>query len=241
MNIAIGLYGHFRTFPIAISSWEPFYKKYNPDVFVHSWSTIGYKSSESPIGTISQNEEHSSINEDSFYNILGHHIQNIVIEDYELYKDTFNKDITPIVEYQSTCPREHRGINVHGRYAQAYKVEQADKLRQQSNKHYDIVILTRPDIVIGNPTIELNIMNDDYFAIDINGPRMVNDLIRYSSASTMTIASSLYTHYHIMFNRGVSNGDLHTCFDTHGMLYSFLAEYNGLNIIPTNISVTMKR
>lgn len=229
MKLAICLYGHIRSFDRAIDSWKSFYDTFDPDIYVHTWSTIDDRSN-------------ISITPDRFESKLGSRLKSIVIDDYSQFEPRFKDELEWVAEYQRQSPSAHHGIELIRRYSQTYKVECADKLRRESGIDYDGVILTRPDVSL-NPWTEFTIPSDNEVAIAIQyeAQRCVWDLIRYGSSDVMTRVSGMYTAHGDIVRAGMANNDPHVCFDIHGMLYSYIVDHLKLSMVVPDLSVSIVR
>ena len=243
MKIAICLYGHHRSFSRAIESWIPFYTEYNPDVFIHTWDTIGFKTADTRPDLDASPYVRGAISDDATPVTMGSFDQiskwtkNIVIESYEDRYTDFVQMASVIHEYQQTVS-VHHSINVHSKYAQAYTSFQAHQL--SSIDTYDIIISTRPDAKLTSYTDFFDIGSNTLYS-DLYQPNLIYGLVRYGTQDVMNKTLNFYNDYLSVFETGKTTNRPELCFDVHPMVSYYTLEHNNFLLTDAKIRAAILR
>ena len=178
--------GHIRNFEDCKSSFvNSIVKKYNPDIFIHTWSEYGYGRNGSPTNPINE-ETKLAIERNKKYGMSSNteflrgtskidiglfsdmNVKDVAVEDYE--------DIEPEILELSSSIVNKWDIDYPPIYFFFKKIKLCNELVRNSGNEYDIIVRTRPDILYNSVTFEKDtnifytqqpnhIMCDIYFSI----------------------------------------------------------------------------
>lgn len=201
MKVAICISGHVRNFEDCKSSFvSSIVEKYNPDIFVHTWSEYGYGRNGSPTNPINE-ETKLAIEKNKKYGLAsnteflretpkidmslfsGIDIKDIVVEDYN--------DVEPEILKLSEKIVNKWDIDYPPNFISSLrKIKLCNELVKNSGNEYDIVVRTRPDIFYGNVVFEEN--SDIFYTPLAQSYHAVSDIFFYSSPKIMDIFCSFY-------------------------------------------------
>ena len=201
MKVAICMSGHVRNFEDCKSSFvSSIVEKYNPDIFVHTWSEYGYGRNGSPTNPINE-ETKLSIEKNKKYGLAsnteflrgtpkidmslfsGIDIEDIVVEDYN--------DVEPEILKLSEKIVNKWDIDYPPNFISSLrKIKLCNELVKNSGNEYDIVVRTRPDILYQNVVFEEN--GDIFYTPLAQSYHAVSDIFFYSSPKLMDTFCSFY-------------------------------------------------
>ena len=201
MKVAICMSGHIRNFEDCKSSFvNSIVKKYNPDIFIHTWSEYGYGRNGSPTNPINE-ETKLAIERNKKYGMSSNteflrgtskidiglfsdmNVKDVVVEDYE--------DIEPeILELSSSIVNKWDIDYPPNFISSLRKIKLCNELVRNSGNEYDIIVRTRPDILYNSVTFEKD-TNIFYTPTD-QSYHAVSDIFFYSSPQIMNTFCSFY-------------------------------------------------
>jgi hypothetical protein len=154
MRVALCISGHLRSYTKTLPSIiTNLIKKYNPDIFISTWSSPGFWSNNKSVYGVSNR---CKIFDKKDFDKIKTLLKPKEFEIEELTEDLalrFIKEADHIISTRPQPPKYRWGKkqNIIGMY---YKINKCNELKKKyENKHnfkYDLVIRTRPDIIINN-------------------------------------------------------------------------------------------
>src|SRR3989344_6274784 len=214
MKTALCISGHLREYKKCFPTIKKFIiDKYNPDIFISSWSVKGYWTKNDDKG-INEGEKIDIYDLVSLYNpkIIDIEIFN------ENIQDIFMKNANSILENNPRL-RWGRKQNIIGMY---YKIARCNNLRIkyeiETNIKYDLIIRIRPDIFIKD--ISNILISDNTFYISSQDNGLLRDSLFMGSPIVMDKICSLITYLKEIYNK------TNCLFDPHDLLYNFIKYFN---------------
>lgn len=191
MKIALLLSGHTRSFETTYPIFkEVLFDKYDVDVFFTTWETVGWWSADS-VTHFNPNKDFIEVNRiKELYNPVVLDIQNY----FGFYEDHFKKESSKY-EWLLTDKR----VRLLNPYSSYYKMQRVITIFQDyvslMQKTYDVVIRTRPDILLGGLNVESpedHIIIDGSKGIDNRG---VGDMLQMGRQHHILKLNNLFTDY----------------------------------------------
>lgn len=156
MKIALCLRGHMRTFDRCHSYIQEIKKNHDLDIYIHTWDDLGYLKLDTPefspenVGTINLNS--GKINIDLIRDI--YNPVKIAVDNYEYHRETFEDMASKFVPWYNEIKHDPTvgAPRMHSFMSQLYKEQAVIKMKSAyAKKHsiqYDLVIATRPDVLL---------------------------------------------------------------------------------------------
>ena len=173
MKIAVCLSGHYRTHDTTfLNSYKKLYSKYDCDVFLHTWNINGsrinyqgvYRNDEDAMEDLTPLIWTSKQLKQKF------NFKEVVLEDYKQPHQKFLNDSKLVREKRNNIQalKNRRVVHLYSMWYKALKCYQMMELyAKQTNTKYDIVIKTRPDLLLFDPTIQTTPVNEHLPPFDI--------------------------------------------------------------------------
>ncbi len=148
MNVAIVLSGHMRCWNQVFPNFkEHFIDRYNPDIFIHTWSDEGWWVPQE--GALGVHEKSDMLDVEAVREAYKP-IQ-MVVEDFSDYEPVFAERVKTFTNFY------HRPRNIVSMF---YKMGACVNLLEEhilkTGKKYDLVIRMRPDMILHEPMPELD-------------------------------------------------------------------------------------
>lgn len=240
-KIALCFSGHARTFYFTKQFWQHhLLSKYEVDVFIHLWDTVGPRSfgpnrteySPEPRTDYDSGILHSdSIEITDIINTWNP--KSIVSERYEDMHDAFVNGVQPILN-----ERDRRGIPAGFEHhhplsvrSMLYKRFKCNELKQQveieSGKKYDLVIQTRPDVAITSEL--LSIVENDTSVLYFHNCRSttpdpeINDYGCVGTSENVDTWCNLYNKVDELFDKLKHDDNFFKFLNPHKMYVQYLA------------------
>jgi len=259
MKVALCLSGHVRTYYFTKQFWDEnlFGRGLNVDVFMHIWDTIGPRSfghnrtehyPEPRLDLDSGILESPAINLDHVQHVWNP--TSIAVENYDDKHQTFVDQITPILE-----ERDRRGIAAGFEHhhplsvrSMLYKRYKCDSLLQEykrtNNVKYDLVIHTRPDVVLTQPLLNEVTNNNDtlYFhnCRSVTPDPEINDFGCMGPEQQGNIWCDLYNRIDTLFDRIKNEDNFFLFLNPHKMYVQYLKSQN-INYKETDLGLSIVR
>lgn len=186
MKIALCLSGHLRTFEQTQNSLSQFIlKKYNPDIFIHTWDKLGFACNYK-----SDRFLHDTSNKLSQIERL-YRPKKIIVESSKFIEQLK-------LEADEYAPHlKHAPKHVGHMASMFYKIYACNELRKnfelENNCKYDCIIRSRPDLMFSKqlylPNLEDNAVWIPQF---ISGDGWYTDQFAVANSDSMDLYSSLY-------------------------------------------------
>jgi hypothetical protein len=244
MKIALCLSGHMRTHVWAHQFWQKnLLSLYDVDVFIHTWDTVGprsfgkYSTEHNPVPREDYNSGILSSPEINISEVISTwNPKQFVVDAYADFHDTFQKQIVPILN-----ERDRRGIPAGFEHhhplsvrSMLYKRFVCNQLKieyeQVNNMKYDLVIQTRPDIVLTSP-ISDDILHDHsllYFhnCRSVTPDPEINDFGCIGSSENIDVWCDLYNKIDLLFSILQKEQNFFKFLNPHKMYYQYLLQEN---------------
>lgn len=192
MNVAVILTGHMRCWKQVFPTFEQrVLKKYEPDVFIHTWQDEAYWDPHSEKGIVdgAPNLPVEDIN--STYKPI-----RMVVEDYSHFEAGFAERAKQFPNFY------HVPKNIISMF---YKMGQGVMLFEdhvmRTGKHYDLVIRMRPDLVFNqdlpdfNPAIFYTLAHKNHVG------QGTSDMIQVGNMFTVPLFSKILMHLPALYNK----------------------------------------
>jgi len=206
-KIAVCLSGEMRLFEKEeiYQSLNKFLYPHNPDIFISTWSHLGYSMNHSYIDPMISKNVESSL-ETRIVKVY-QNIKNINIEDYNSWIKNMSTET-----YKKIYSDNFQPATVNS-YTQIYKFWDSIRLKKQyeiSNGFtYDIVIRMRPDnLLVDN--LDFDISPSTIYHINLPGiafyPNRIYDIFFYGDSNSMDLLSESYTDFLTLLEHQFNNG-----------------------------------
>lgn len=223
LKVALCISGHLRTFEQNYQSvYTHIISKYDCDVFVHTWDTLGlhHRHLDVPISPIHTNNILDRINK--IYNP-----KKLVVEINRPF------EITPIIKQRSFEFRDLSGI-----LSMFYKIEACNTLKIEYEKEndftYDCVIRFRGDLFLESPLPLDTSSNMNYLYLPMFGNfHGLNDQFAFGGSKVMDVYSSLYSN--------IENHLRHGAVMNPEKLLDFHVKANNIPTAKFNVKYVIKR
>jgi hypothetical protein len=141
MKVAVVLTGHLRCWKIVVPNFEErILKKYNPDVFIHSWSDEGYCDLSETSLKFGYYESSPSIPVQEVKDAFN--AKEIEIEDFRLYNDQYEEFTKQYTEHHV------RPKNLYSMFSKMNKgLMMMENYMIKTNQRYDLILRLRPDLI----------------------------------------------------------------------------------------------
>lgn len=146
MNVAIILTGHLRCWEMVFPNFkEHFIDRYNPDIFIHTWTDEGYwVPVEGPLGI----KENTPMIDEAAVRAAYNPVE-MVVEDFAQFEPIFAERVKAFPNFY------HRPRNIVSMfYKMGAGVQLLEKHVMKTGKAYDLVIRMRPDMLLHEPMPE---------------------------------------------------------------------------------------
>lgn len=185
MKVAVVLTGHMRMWKTVSPNFEDrILKKYNPDVFIHTWSDEGYcdtSETSTKLGYYGQSPSLPMKDVSEAFNAL-----KIEIEDFEDYNDT-------IIEITKGYTEHHtRPKNVYSMFGKMNRgLMMMEKHMIETGKRYDLIMRLRPDLIYNEdlPNFDPNIFYTNIHPNHLG--RGTGDMIHVGNIISMSLFSKI--------------------------------------------------
>lgn len=186
MKIALCLSGHLRTFDQTYYSMNQFIlKKYNPDIFVHTWDKLGFFCPYKSDRNLNQTSNRL-LQVEQLYRP-----KKIIVENSE-FVEQLKKEADDYAPHLKNVPK-----HVGHMASMFYKIYACNELRKrfelENNVKYDWIIRSRTDLMFSHP---LNIPNKEDNTVWIpqflSGEGWYTDQFAVADSDSMDLYSSLY-------------------------------------------------
>lgn len=233
MKIAVCLSGHYRTYDTTFNNWyEKLYSKYDCDVFLHTWDVngtrVGFQNDEVAVEDLTPLEWTS----DQLKQKYG--FADVVIESYKALHGKFVTESAVARERRNNIPELKNRRAVH-LYSMWYKALKCFELVEHRNDKYDMVIKSRPDLIIFDPTIQTTyqyehlptfsleeIENDTITIPQFNKSNEPHDYFAVGNMELMSKYHQLYNHMSYLLD----NIKLEEFLNPHTLLYNYTELFN---------------
>ena len=232
MKIAVCLSGHYRTHDITFINWcEKLYSKYDCDIFFHTWDVngtrIGFQNDEVSVEDLTPLKYTADQLKEKFK------FTDVIVENYKDLHETFLHVSAVVRERRKHIPELENRRAVH-LYSMWYKALQCFELMEnyanQNNVKYDIVIKSRPDLIVFDPTIQttyqfehlppitLDELELDKVTIPLfNKSDELHDYFAVGTVDSMRKYHQLYNHMSYLLD----NISLADFLNPHTLLYNY--------------------
>lgn len=238
MKIAVCLSGHYRTHDTTfLNSYEKLYSKYDCDVFLHTWningSRINFKNDEEAIEDLTPLVWTSKQLKQKF------NFKAVVIEDYKQLHQKFLNDSKLAREKRNNIQalKNRRAVHLYSMWYKALKCYQMMELyAKQTNTKYDIVIKTRPDLLLFDSNIQTTLQFEHLSPFDLNKINMdtitiplfnksteLHDYFAVGTPHLMSQYHNLYNHMKYLLH---TITDLEDFLNGHTLLYYYTQFFN---------------
>ncbi len=244
MKVALCVSGHARTYAFTHQFWHRhLISKFQTDVFMHLWDTIGPRSfgeGRSEHSPLPREDFDSGILQSSTLDI--NHIAklwnptSIVVEKYDTMHNALTQQVTPII-YE----RDRRGIPAGFEHhhplsvrSMLYKRFQCNRLKidyeRMYNMKYDLVIQTRTDVAITGD-ISSEILEDSnklYFhnCRSVTPDPEINDFGAIGASEKIDLWCNLFNQQFRVFERIRGDDNFFKFLNPHKMYVQYLMEEN---------------
>lgn len=204
MKVALCMSGHVRYFNKLSQNFVAAFKKYNPDLFFHSWENAGYQKRNS-----GYKHETSKCADLSFISVLNENgivPRSMIFENEAIGMKFINAEK---YKQQVSVPNE----NILSMYR---KIMLCNNLKSEYEKQigfkYDIVIKCRPDLMFNSdiPDQELeDCLKSNIVYVPCKGlqhpeyRRQINDHFAFGNSFSMDYYSNLYNQIDAYYNENV--------------------------------------
>jgi len=254
MKAALCLAGHFRTFDFCKDSlFANLISKYNPDVFIHTWDTLGFGRNGTDAGSV--NAEKWTGKEDyeliSRYSSIGNSATEFYRNSPTLTEDCY-KCLNPkgvvvekyedvekmIVELASSIKNKNHydyPISLISFSRKKFLCKQLKCQYEEKNDFkYDIVFFARPDVQYFEPVV----LNDSFSEVIITPEAVsygcISDIFAYSTSEKMD-------RYFSIFELIPLYNDQKVCFNPHELLKIHLDKVNVGFLIDQNLKIDLNK
>jgi hypothetical protein len=150
MKVAVVLTGHLRCWKTVVSNFEEkILKRYNPDVFIHSWSDEGYCDLSETSLKMGYYESSPLIPVEEVKTAFN--AKEISIEDFALYNDSYEEFTKQYTEHHV------RPKNLYSMFSKMNKgLMMMEEYMIKTNQRYDLVLRLRPDLIYHDDLPEFN-------------------------------------------------------------------------------------
>jgi len=185
MKVAVVLTGHMRMWKMVSSNFEErILKKYNPDVFIHTWSDEGYCDTSETSTKLGYYEQSPSLpikDVSEAFNAL-----KIEVEDFEKYNNTF-EEITK--QYTEHHVRPKNLYSMFNKMSKGLMLMEDHML--STGKRYDLILRLRPDLIYNQ---DLPDFNPNIFYTNVHPNHMgkgTGDMMHIGNLFHMSIFSKI--------------------------------------------------
>lgn len=255
MKVALCLSGQMRGYLEAFPSIKKnIIDKFNPDVFIHTWSDIGISNNEHRRrlpGCFAHyldkdNRENKAVFDRNFPKFSSYINQSPQVSELELTKLYQPKSI--VIEdspdeseydqfFNCPLPEEIKSKQPKATWSRPlfYKIYKCNELKKDfeklNNFEYDLVIRLRPDLSIGEPIPDTHVsnLNKIYHRIrTIDVSFQMSDQFFYGNSRDMDIACAAYSKINELWRLCVESGDDPKYYWAESLFFKYLSVFTNI-------------
>ncbi len=216
-KVAYVISGHFRTAGVIKDQWKPILD--GCDVYVSVWDYLGkWNAIPGVAGTVCHDKRHvvtDAMVLEVFPNAT------VQIERYDLLEPLFDTQSRLVRDWQDSLGWKFASFRCLSYLSAYYRRQQGYQLLEATGKSYDVVVLTRPDVLIEHrieSCPENVVLSAPNSVPDPTNHLWINDIVLASEQSIAKYISTIYSRYQLIFHTAKETDSPQSFFDPHALI-----------------------